>query len=93
MRNTDRSPFRLDTDLISLRTLVAIADLGSFSAAACTTINTARPAPIRINRLIAHSIPSPADRSCRKGRRNRTQDPASPPSGAAFRLSPLGLIC
>ncbi|GMG83136.1 LysR substrate-binding domain-containing protein [Paralimibaculum aggregatum] len=34
MSDANRSPFRLDVDLITLRALVAIADTGSFSAAA-----------------------------------------------------------
>lgn len=51
MRNSDQSPFRLDTDLISLRSLVAIADLGSFSAAANGVGRTQSAVSLQIAKL------------------------------------------
>ena len=51
MSGSNRSPFRLDTDLISLRALVAIADEGSFSAAAKQIGRTQSAVSLQIAKL------------------------------------------
>lgn len=51
MSKTNRSPFRLDTDLISLRTLVAIGDLRNFSAAALKVGRTQSAVSLQIAKL------------------------------------------
>ncbi|MEO1017844.1 MAG: LysR family transcriptional regulator [Pseudomonadota bacterium] len=51
MSEPDRSPFRLDADLISLRALVAIADEGSFSAAARRIGRTQSAVSLQIAKL------------------------------------------
>ncbi len=51
MSNPDRSLFRLDADLISLRSLVAIADEGTFSAAAKRIGRTQSAVSLQIAKL------------------------------------------
>ena len=51
MRDSNGSPFRLDADLVSLRALVAIADEGSFSAAARRIGRTQSAVSLQIAKL------------------------------------------
>ncbi len=51
MSNPNRPQFRLDADLISLRALVAIADTGSFSAAAARIGRTQSAVSLQIAKL------------------------------------------
>ncbi len=51
MNNSNSSPFRLDTDLMSLRTLVAVGELRNFSAAAKRVGRTQSAVSIQIAKL------------------------------------------
>lgn len=51
MSNKDRSPFRFDTDLLSLRSLIAVVDEGSFSAAANRVGRTQSAVSLQIAKL------------------------------------------
>ncbi|WP_422050800.1 LysR substrate-binding domain-containing protein [Shimia sp.] len=51
MSKSNKSPFRLDTDLLSLRTFIAVGDMRSFSAAAKQVGRTQSAVSLQISKL------------------------------------------
>ena len=79
-----RPPGALDVDLVGLRALVAIADTGSFSAAAARTARTQSAVSLQIRRLEERLGVRLLERTSRSVRATRAGDPLN--------LSPLDAL-